>query len=308
MKFCRYILRNVLTLVVVSGFGATAYGQNTDQPTSTAPTPVPAPPAPITPLFMVVAQAAEPGSVSLPLPPVVPPTEQGSEADIIWANILGAYARPGDDGLVRFDYAALKSSPENMTALADYIGGLAAQTPSTMIRKEAMAYWANLYNALTVQVVAENYPVKSILKIKSGIRPGPWKRKLVTVESRELSLDNIEHDIMRPTFNTPLVHYMVNCASVGCPNLKPTPWQAVILDVDLDAAARAYINSPRGASFTNGRLQVSKIYKWFKKDFGGNSAGVLAHLRQYADMDLLAQLNGTTKIKKYNYDWGVNAP
>ena len=225
-----------------------------------------------------------------------------------WGNILSLYARTNTDGLTEFDYAALKASSMNMEILSNYINQMSAQKPSKLSRNDAMAYWANLYNALTVQVVAQNYPVKSIRKIKSGYRAGPWKRKLVTVEGRTLSLDNIEHDILRPTYKTPLVHYMVNCASVGCPNLKATPWVGATLLADQKAAARAYINSPRGVKFNNGRLQVSSIYKWFKADFGSNEIGVLAHLNQFAEADLKAALSKHQKIDKYAYDWSVNAP
>ena len=248
---------------------------------------------------VLVAQTMTPEPVSMAV--TVPMNDP-------WAQVLTAYTSMGADGLARFDYAGLKSSPENMDLLSGYIKAQAAKTPSAMSRNEAMAYWANLYNALTVQVVAENYPVTSIRKIKSGYRAGPWKRKLVTVEGKELSLDNIEHDIMRPTFKTPLVHYMVNCASIGCPNLKATPWQAATLEADQEAAARAYINSPRGARFDKGRLRASSIYRWFSKDFGGGEAGVLAHLKLYANEDLRARLNTKQKIDKYDYDWGVNAP
>ena len=223
-----------------------------------------------------------------------------------WSQILTHYTSTDANGLVRFDYGALKASSADMTKLKAYISGLAKQKPSMMGRKQAMVYWANLYNALTVQVVAENYPVSSIKKIKSGVRAGPWKRKLVTVEGRVLSLDTIEHGIMRPTFKTPLVHYMVNCASIGCPNLKTTAWSAATLDEDLAAAAQAYINSPRGVKFTGERLQVSGIYKWFKKDFGGHEQGVLAHLLKYAQPELRAKLQNRQKIDKYAYDWNVN--
>ena len=226
----------------------------------------------------------------------------------LWADVLKNHAYPSSDGLLRFDYAGLQASAVDTANLAKYIKHLSGQTPSTMARNEAMAYWANLYNALTVQVVAQNYPMGSIRDIKSGGRKGPWRRKLVTIEGKMLTLDNIEHDIMRPTFNTPLVHYMVNCASIGCPNLKAVPWQAQTLDADLAAAARAYINSPRGVKILGGKVSASKIYKWFKKDFGNNAAGVLAHMRRYANADLRNKLDGHTKIDKYTYDWGVNAP
>lgn len=226
----------------------------------------------------------------------------------LWRNVLVNHTNKDTNGLVRFDYAGLKDAPNDMAALTQYIDELAAKTPSTFERKEAMAYWANLYNALTVRIVAQNYPVKSIRKIKSGLLPGPWKKKLVTVEGEKLSLDNIEHDIMRPTFNTPLVHYMVNCASIGCPNLKETPWYAETLDQDLEQAARAFINSPRGVTTNKGRLQVSSIYKWFQKDFGGSQEGVIQHLSEYANEDVSAKLLGRQKIDKFDYDWGINAP
>jgi hypothetical protein len=225
-----------------------------------------------------------------------------------WGMVLEKFAQQDAEGLVRFNYAGLQASPEDMAAIAGYIDTLAAQSPSEFERNEAMVYWANLYNALTVQIVAQNYPVKSIRKIKSGFRPGPWKKKLVVVEGEKLSLDNIEHDILRPNYKTPLVHYMVNCASIGCPNLNVTPWKAETLEADQTAAARAFINSPRGVTTDKGRLIVSSIYSWFDEDFGGNQQGVLDHLAEYADEDLAPKLIGRHKIDKYDYDWGVNAP
>lgn len=235
-------------------------------------------------------------------------TKMTPDAPDLWRNVLVNHTNKDADGLVRFDYAGLKAAPNDMTSLTSYIDELTAQQPSTFERHEAMVYWANLYNALTVQIVAEHYPVQSIRKIKSGFLPGPWKKNLVTVEGETLSLDNIEHDIMRPTFETPLVHYMVNCASIGCPNLKETPWQVATLDADLETAARAYINSPRGVTSDRGRLQVSSIYKWFEKDFGGSQQSVLEHLAKYADEEVAAKLLGRKKIDKYDYNWGVNAP
>ncbi len=225
-----------------------------------------------------------------------------------WEILLRQYTRENTDGLVQFDYGALNNTPASMAMLGAYIDKLAAEKPSKMQRNEALVYWANLYNALTVQVVAQNYPVSSIRKIKTGFRAGPWKRKLVTVEGQELSLDDVEHGIMRPTFKTPLVHYMVNCASIGCPNLKTTPWHSTNLAAELEQAARDYINSPHGVAIDKDRLQASSIYKWFKEDFGGNDAGVLSHIRKYANEELLAALKGRTKINKYAYDWDINAP
>ena len=240
-----------------------------------------------------------------------PSPSAGAEIDTIaensWTQILQRYITQDGD-LNRFDYSALAANSGDMASLAAYIDDLAGQSPSTMARNEALAYWANLYNALTVQVVAQNWPVKSIKEIKSGpFKAGPWKRDLVTVEGRVMSLDDIEHGTMRKRYDEPRIHYMVNCASIGCPNLKASAWEAQTLEQDMDASARAFVNSTRGVRVSGGKLTVSSIYDWFSEDFGGNDAGVIAHIKRYADPDLLAQLEGITKVSKDQYDWSVNA-
>ena len=171
--------------------------------------------------------------------------------------------------------------------------------PSKLPRNEAFAYWANLYNAITLQVILDRFPVHSIRDIKSDglFDPkayiGPWRTKRVTVEGKQLSLDDIEHEIMRPTFKDPRVHYSVNCASFGCPNLPAKAWNAATLDADLDAAARDFINHPRGvAVLAGGKLKVSSIYKWFRDDFGADDAAVIAHLKKYAKPELAPARHG----------------
>jgi hypothetical protein len=182
-----------------------------------------------------------------------------------------------------------------------------------MARAEAFAYWGNLYNAVTLKVVLDRYPVDSIRDIKSDswfdprAYTGPWRQLRVTVEGRRLSLDDIEHEIMRPTFKDPRVHYVVNCASDGCPNLLDRAWRAATLEADMEAAARAFVNHPRGvAVLPDGTLRVSSIYRWFIADFGGNDAGLLAHFRQYAQGDLARHLAGTPRIAQDSYDWSLN--
>ena len=177
-----------------------------------------------------------------------------------WADILAAYTALDGD-LVRFDYEGLSKSPQDMEALQTYIAAMSELTPSVMGRSDALAFWANLYNAITVNIVAQNWPVKSIRKIGGGLFDGgPWKHDIITVEGQTLSLDAIEHDTMRKRFKEPRIHYMVNCASVGCPNLKQTPWRAATLEADMTAAAKAFINSPRGAYVENGALTTSSIF------------------------------------------------
>jgi len=247
----------------------------------------------------------------------VPQARAVQQTDAVYGELLGKYLSEGADGVVRVDYAKWSASKGDVDRLKGYVQGLAALRPSQMRREEAYAYWANLYNAITLEVILDGYPVKSIKDIKStgtGLFDvkaffGPWRTKRVTVEGKELSLDDIEHTIMRPTFKDPRVHYAVNCASIGCPNLKMTPWSAETLEADLEAGAKAYVNHPRGVRVNaDGSLTVSSIYSWFKEDFGGNDDGVIAHLRKYAGAELAEKLKGSPRISGHDYDWSLNAP
>lgn len=224
-----------------------------------------------------------------------------------WTRLIAAYVRPGDDGINRFDYGGV--TPADRAALDAYVARLSATPVSALTRDEQLAYWINFYNALTIRVVLDHYPVSSILKI--DISPGffaigPWGRKLVAVEGEELSLDDIEHRILRPIWRDPRIHYAVNCASIGCPNLLPLAYTADRVDELLDANARAYVNHPRGADLRAGRLTVSNIYDWFVEDFGGTEIGVLAHLREYAAPELADALRFVDDIDGYEYDWALN--
>jgi hypothetical protein len=180
---------------------------------------------------------------------------------------------------------------------------------SRLNRNEQKAFWINLYNALTVKVILDHYPVKSIrdIDISPGLfSDGPWGKKLVSVEGEDISLDDIEHRILRPVWKDPRVHYGVNCASHGCPNLQPEAFTAENSDELLDKGAREFVNSPRGARIENGKLTVSSIYVWFKPDFGGTDAGVIDHLKKYAQPGLRTQLEKIDRISDNQYDWTLN--
>ncbi|MEL6338020.1 MAG: DUF547 domain-containing protein [Pseudomonadota bacterium] len=220
-----------------------------------------------------------------------------------WAAILSRHLSSGHaDGVARFDYAAADRG-----AIGAYIDQLAGVTATDLSREAAYAYWVNMYNAVTVWIVLEEYPIDSIREVRGGLfNTGPWGEKLVTVEGQSLSLDDIEHGILRPVWRDPRIHYAVNCASIGCPNLAPAPYTAAALETMLEEGARAYVNHPRGAAVEGGRLLVSSIYEWFKEDFGDTDAGVIAHLKQYATgahRDALAQ---ASRLADDRYDWSLN--
>ena len=211
------------------------------------------------------------------------------------------------DGINRVAYGRVTVADRK--ALARYLEALSMVPISRYKREEQLAYWINLYNALTVKVILDHIPVKSIRDI--DISPGwfsfgPWDKKLIKVENEPLSLNDVEHRILRPIWRDSRVHYAVNCASLGCPNLALTAYNAETMDGSLTVAARAYINHPRGVSIEGGRLHVSKIYEWFVEDFGGNEKGVLDHIRHYANPRLAKSLANFAAIDGYRYDWGLN--
>jgi len=226
-----------------------------------------------------------------------------------WDRVIQAYRSPGADGIARFAYARV--SAEDRTILRAYLAALAAAPISRFGRDEQRAYWINLYNALTVQVILDHPGAASIRDINLGgglFVGGPWRKKLVTIEGEGVSLDDIEHRILRPIWRDPRIHYAVNCASLGCPDLAPRAFTASNSEAQLDAGARALINHPRGARVEGGKLIVSSIYDWFREDFGGTEAGVIAHLLAFAQPPLAAALQGCSAIDRHEYDWRLNAP
>ena len=220
-----------------------------------------------------------------------------------WTRLLSDYVHPGDDGVNRVDYAALKANQADRAELDVYIASFADMDLSGR-DDDTFAAWANLYNAVTVRYIVQKYPLGSI---RDGyVFGGPWKKIKVTADGKEISLDGIEHDVLRPRFGDPRVHYAINCAAWSCPNLQPVAWKGDTLDRDLDAAARAYINHPRGVSVGPRGLTVSTIYDWFKDDFGGSKAAVIQHLLKYAEPDLAEAIRKTPRIRGYEYDWSLN--
>jgi hypothetical protein len=211
---------------------------------------------------------------------------------------LSKYVSPSNGiNLVAYD----KVTAADRAVLKAYIDRLSAMDIESLPREAEMAAWFNLYNAKTIELILENYPLKSIRKIRS-----PWKKDRLIVNGKKMSLDDIEHGTVRKKYDEPRVHYAFNCASIGCPNVKTSAWEAASLDADLTQAARDFIASERGVSVEGNKIIASSIFKWYKKDFGGSEAGILAHLRQYATGAKKAALEAAGDIDKYDYDWDLN--
>ena len=229
-----------------------------------------------------------------------------------YAALLERYVTRHDDAINRVRYAALLA--EARPALDCYVASLEAFDPDRLGRPEQMAYWINFYNALTLKVVVDHYPVASIrdIDISPGLfSRGPWQKPLVSVAGEALSLDDIEHRILRPIWQDPRIHYAVNCASIGCPNLQAEPFTAHRLEAMLERAATDFVDHPRGVAmiertFLPDQLTASSIYDWFQADFGGTEAGVLRHMRRHATGETGQLLAAVEKIDAYRYDWRLN--
>jgi Protein of unknown function, DUF547 len=227
-----------------------------------------------------------------------------------WGLFLRRYLVEEPDGINRLRFGEVAAADRQV--LGRYVENTCRVAVGSLNQAEQFAYWVNLYNALTVKVVLDHYPVTSIREISLGgsLLPdfvtggsGPWQVKLAEVDGEAVGLDDIEHRILRPLFKDNRVHYAVNCASIGCPTLMPAPFSAANLQAMLDRGARLYVNHPRAVRVERAGLAVSSIYRWYKDDFGGDWQGVLAHLRRHANPATAQMLAPFATISADAYDW-----
>jgi hypothetical protein len=223
-----------------------------------------------------------------------------------WDRFLARHRRIGADGIARLAYGAV--TPGDRQALEGYVSMLVGVAPERLARAEQYAFWVNLYNALTVRTVLFAYPVASIrdINLSGGLLVrGPWDVALATVAGEAITLNDIEHRILRPIWRDPRTHYVLNCASLGCPDIPPRALTAGTTEAALDQAARGFVNHPRGAAAGPEGLRLSSIYNWFAADFGGE-AGVVPHLLGFAAPPLAEAIRRTPRIAGYAYDWALN--
>lgn len=238
------------------------------------------------------------------------PTNQQSIDFAPWHAFLGTYVEAQHpSGIARLRYASVTAADRQ--TLRQFLETMRTLPISTYNRQEQLAYWVNLYNALTVSVLLEHYPVRSIRDIRLGaglFGSGPWQAKLLTIEGEKVSLDDIEHRILRPIWKDNRLHYALNCASLGCPNLAAIAYTPAHMEALLEQGARAYINHPRGVTCEAGVCTVSSIYIWFQEDFGGDTAGVMQHLLRYANAPLAVQIKAHGGRFGHDYNWQLNEP
>ena len=209
-------------------------------------------------------------------------------------------------GINRLRYAGV--SEKDRTLLDNYLKNLEGTAVSSFSRPQQRAFWINLYNASTVNLILEHYPLETITNISfSFFSFGPWDEDLLSVEGVELSLNDVEHRILRPIWKDKRTHYALNCASLGCPNLLPQAFTYLNTESLLEQGARDYINHPRGVKIQGENLILSKIYEWYQADFGGNEEGVIKHLQRYSTNKKLKYLHADDLEIEYQYNWLLNA-
>lgn len=225
----------------------------------------------------------------------------------VWQNFLDHNVITNNEKINLIDYSNL--SKEDLESLKNYIKVMSQINIEKYNKQEQLAYWLNLYNALTVQTVANYYPVANIqeINISPGLfSVGPWGANIITIKNVSLSLDAINNHIIRPVWNDARTHYALNNATIGAPNLSKEAFQGAFIDRQLNQVATEYVNSLRGAQVIEGKLIISKIYDWYETDFGGTKQNVINHLLLFGKEPLLSQLKHINTVDSYSYNWHIN--
>jgi hypothetical protein len=258
-------------------------------------------------LLLAVALVASPGA-------------DGFDHDYsLYAKLLNDHVH-----VVVVDYTALK---EHRAALSKVMAEFARATSDQergWSRNQRLAFWINAYNLFTLRAIVDHYPIRSPLltwQPRNSIRQidGVWTKLTWQAAGRTLTLDDIEHKILRPEFKEPRVHFAINCASVGCPPLAAVPYGAATLDGQLDAAARGYLARAQGLQIRGDTLSVSRILEWYGEDFVASFApdaagkpdrlervarAVVARFGPPAAVEMARK--PSTRIKFLDYDWSLN--
>jgi len=215
------------------------------------------------------------------------------------------------NGLV--DYKSLK----NDNRLDKYLSQLSNTDPDKLKRDEKFAFWINAYNAFTLQIVTENYPIESITDLNAGgkilaylLGNTVWDKEFITINNKKYSLNNIEHEILRK-MNEPRIHFAIVCASISCPELLNEAYEANTLEKQLESQTRKFLNGKSRNEFNlkNRQAHISEIFNWFDDDFGDSDENVLMFISKYVpentSRDIKSNVNDW-KIFYNDYNWNLN--
>jgi hypothetical protein len=197
------------------------------------------------------------------------------------------------------DYKGLKTDEAKLDMYMEY---LAATSPDkTWSVNKQKAFWINAYNAHTLKIILENYPLKSITKIKKKGKTA-WKIPFVKVGNKLYTLDHIEHKILRKNLFDPKIHVGVNCASISCPKLSNIAFTEKNIEAELTRLMNDFVNDPSKNKLSKKKVQISSIFDWFKEDFTKNNS-VIDYLNTFSEIEI----NSNAKINYLKYDWSLNS-
>ncbi len=228
-------------------------------------------------------------------------TSSKPPSHVAWDKLLKKHVKSG--GLV--DYKGFKA---NSAELQRYLDLLDANKPdeSEWSREEQLAYWINAYNAFTIKLIVDNYPVKSIKDLNPVLSiptvRSIWSKKLFRIGGELISLDEIEHGILRKKFEEPRIHFAINCASFSCPVLRAEAYFSEKINEQLEEQTVLFLNDPTRNIITTDNPKVSKIFSWFKKDFKKNGT-VIDFLNQYVKD---VKVDRGADLDYLDYDWKLN--
>lgn len=216
----------------------------------------------------------------------------------LFGELLKKYVHDG-----KVDYAGFKAEEDKLDRYLQHLEGV---QPGELPRNEQLAFYINAYNAYTIKLVLTGYPNIKSIKDLGTLWRSPWKKEFVRLEGRTMTLDDIEHGIIRPRFQDPRIHFAVNCAARSCPPLLSEPYGGDTLDRQLDGVATAFVNDPDRNHLKENTLHVSKIFDWYDDDF---KEGIVAFFIQYGSSDLRSRIKGIgdrIKVQYLPYDWTLN--
>ena len=218
-----------------------------------------------------------------------------------WTGLLRKHVVVLEGGKVsQVRYAEFAKDRPALTAYLESLSKVRQEEFNAWNKPQRMAFLINAYNAFTVELILANYPVKSIKDIGNDVFSNRWKKKFFKLFGQDSYLDQIEHEMLRKpgAYNEPRIHFAVNCASIGCPMLREEAFVPERLEAQLEEQAKRFLSDRTRNRFADGRLEVSKIFDWFKQDFEPRDK----FFARYA-----AQLGGVSeKVSFLEYDWSLN--
>lgn len=226
-----------------------------------------------------------------------------------WSKILTKIVSASSNSTV-VDYIALKNNPLQFLDYLKALESVSQKDFQSFNSKQQLAFLINAYNAYTIKLIIDNYPVQSIKDI-GGIFSSPWQKKFIPLLGKKISLDEIEHEKIRKNFEEPRIHFAVVCASVGCPAIRNEAYIGEKLDSQLEDSTINFLKDTKRNRYSeeNKTLEISSIFKWYEEDFKNHDSGIKGFILKRitsSSPEKLSQRINETKVTFFDYDWALN--